>query len=96
VAGRYLPRALAGREKFSFVASCSQFLLNQRVDWIDDLLSPAMIRRQNFFDHAVVERLRQRQIAADTRLNPTFDTDILMLVLCFGLFLEVFDLPDYG
>jgi len=55
-----------------------------------------VIRRQNFFDHAVVERLRQRQIEADTRLNPTFDTDVLMLVLCFGLFLEAFDLPDYG
>ena len=96
VARRYLPPALAGREKFAFVAPGSQYLLAQRVDWIDDLLSPAVIRRQNFFDHAVVERLRQRQIEADTRLNPTFDTDVLMLVLCFGLFLEAFDLPDYG
>jgi asparagine synthase (glutamine-hydrolysing) len=96
VANRYLPPAIAGREKFGFVAPGSPYLLGRRVEWIDDLLSPTLIRRQNYFDPDAIERLRRRQLAGETRLNATFDTDVLMLVLCFGLFLAAFDLPDYG
>jgi asparagine synthase (glutamine-hydrolysing) len=95
VAKRYLPPAVAEREKFGFVAPGAPYLLAQRVDWIDDLLSPALIRRQNYFDADTVERLRRQQVNTGLRLNPTFDTDILFLVLSFGLFLEAFDLPDF-
>lgn len=96
VARRYLPPAVAEREKFAFVAPGSPFLLARRVDWIDDLLSPALLRRQGYFDADAVARLRDRQLAGETRINATFDTDVLMLVLCFGLFLEAFGLPDYA
>jgi asparagine synthase (glutamine-hydrolysing) len=96
VAHRYLPPAIAGREKFGFVAPGSPYLLGRRVEWVDDLMSPTLIRRQNYFDPDAIERLRRRQLTSETRLNATFDTDVLMLVLCFGLFLEAFDLPDYG
>lgn len=94
VAGRHLPRALAEREKFSFVAPGAPDLLKRRVDWIDDLLSPALLRRQGYFDADAVERLRQSHLGDRKRLNATFDTDVLMLVLSFGLFLELFDMPD--
>lgn len=96
VARRHLPAAIAGREKFAFVAPGSPFLMARRVDWIDDLLSPALLRRQGYFDADAVARLRDRQLAGDTRINATFDTDVLMLVLCFGLFLAEFGLPDYA
>ncbi|WP_342235494.1 asparagine synthase (glutamine-hydrolyzing) [Inquilinus sp. OTU3971] len=96
IARRYLPPAVAGREKFSFVAPGSPYLLAQRVDWIDDLLSPELIRRQNYFDAETVERLRRQHLAGNTRINATFDTDVLMLVLTFGLFLEEFEMPSYA
>ncbi len=94
VAKRHLPRAVAEREKFAFVAPGAHYLLAQRVDWIDDLLSPELIRRQNYFDPAAVERLRRQHLDGRARLSATFDTDALMLVLCFGLFLEAFEMPD--
>jgi asparagine synthase (glutamine-hydrolysing) len=95
VAKKYLPPALAGAEKFSFVAPGAAYLLQQRVDWIDDLLSPAMLKRQNYFDADAIERLRNQQLASRTGVNTTFETDALMLVLSFGIFLETFGMPDW-
>jgi asparagine synthase (glutamine-hydrolysing) len=95
VARKYLPPALAGAEKFSFVAPGAAYLLQQRVDWIDDLLSPAMLKRQNYFDADAIERLRNQQLASRTGVNTTFETDALMLVLSFGIFLETFGMPDW-
>ena len=96
VAQRHLPQQIAAREKFGFVAPGAAYLLSQRVEWIDDLMSPALLRRQNYFNADAVERLRRRQLEGGVRLNATFETDILMLVLSFALFLEAFDLPGYG
>lgn len=94
VAARYLPPVLASREKFGFVAQGAAFLLQQKVEWIDDLLSPARIRRQGYFNADAIERLRREQLDGGHRPNATFDTDVLMLVLTFGLFLDAFGLPD--
>jgi len=93
VAARHVPPALAKREKFGFVAPGAAYLLHQGVDWIDDLLSPETLRRQGYFNADAVQRLRAQQ-RTGTRPNATFDTDVLMLVLTFGLFLDAFGLPD--
>jgi asparagine synthase (glutamine-hydrolysing) len=93
VATRYLPPAIANREKFGFVAPGASRLLARRVEWIDDLLSPALIRRQNYFNPEAIERLRGQR--GNTRFNANFDTDVLMLVLTFGLFLEAFEMPGH-
>lgn len=92
VALRHLPPPLARREKFSFVAPGAAWLLQQRIEWIEDLLAPETLRRQNLFDADAVQRLRARQLAGGERPNATFDTDVLMLVLTCGLFLDVFGL----
>ena len=52
--------------------------------------SPDTIRRQNLFDPDAIQRLRMRQLAGGERPNATFDTDVLMLVLSVGLFLDAF------
>jgi len=96
VAKRHLPPAIAGREKFGFVAPGSPYLLAQKVEWIEDLLSPARIRRQNYFDAATIERLRTLHSRGDAKINTTFDTDVLMLVITFGIFLEEFSMPDFS
>lgn len=90
VALRHLPPDLARREKFGFVAPGAAYLLQQRIPWVEDLLSADTIRRQNLFDADTIQRLRMRQLAGGERPNATFDTDVLMLVLSVGLFLDAF------
>jgi asparagine synthase (glutamine-hydrolysing) len=90
VALRHLPPELARREKFGFVAPGAAYLLQQRIPWVEELLSPETIRRQNIFDADTVQRLRARQLEGGERPNATFDTDVLMLVLTLGLFLDAF------
>ncbi len=94
VAQRYLPPSLANREKFSFVAPGSPFLLAQNVDWVADLLAPERIRRQNVFNPDAVAHLRAMAVSGDAKINTTFDTDVLMLVLTFGLFWDEFGLTS--
>ncbi len=96
VAKRHLPLAVAGREKFGFVAPGSPYLLAQKVEWIEDLLSPERIRRQNYFEAATIERLRNLNARGDARMNATFETDVLMLAITFGIFLEEFSMPDFS
>lgn len=96
VAKRHLPPAVADREKFSFVAPGSPYLLAQHVEWIEDLLSPTRIKRQNYFDPDTISHLRKRYSRENTKIDTTFDTDILMLVITFGIFLEEFTMPDFA
>ncbi|MYM91450.1 asparagine synthase (glutamine-hydrolyzing) [Rugamonas sp. FT82W] len=92
VALRHLPPELARREKFGFVAPGAAHLLQRRIPWVEELLSPETIRRQNIFNADLVQRLRARQLDGGARPNTTFDTDLLMLVLTCGLFLDAFGL----
>ena len=94
VAERLLPREIVGREKFGFHAPGSPYLLRQNIEWVNDLLSHAQIKRQGYFDPDVVERLKEQYSAEGFRLNLPFESDLLMIVLTFGLFCEVFRLPS--
>jgi asparagine synthase (glutamine-hydrolysing) len=96
IARRHLPEEVAAREKFGFVAPGTPYLLSQDVEWINDLLSPETIRRQGYFNPATVERLRARFASGRASVNTTFETDFLMIVLTFGIFLEAFEMPAFG
>ena len=87
-ARRHLPPEILAREKFAFVAPGSSYLVSRNVGWIEELLSPATIRRQGWFNPATVEHLKSR--AASAQINTTFETDLLMIVLTFGIFYETF------
>lgn len=89
-----LPRQIIEREKFGFRAPGSPWLLQRGFDWVDDLLSCERIRRQGYFDPEVVEQLRAQYSRPGFRLHPHLETDLLMIVLTFNLFLETFELPD--
>jgi asparagine synthase (glutamine-hydrolysing) len=93
VAAKHLPPTILNREKFAFVAPGTPSLLRQNIEWINDTLSPATIRRQGYFNHETIERLKARNRADGARVNTTFDSDYLMIVLTFGVFLEQFGLP---
>lgn len=89
-----LPPVIVEREKFGFHAPGTPELLRMQVSWVEDLLSRERIERQGYFDPDAVERLRLRYSADGFRLDLPFETDLLMVVLSFGLLLEEFDLPE--
>jgi asparagine synthase (glutamine-hydrolysing) len=94
IAQGLVPRKVVEREKFGFRAPGSPWLLGRGIEWVDDLLSRDRIRRQGYFDPDVVERLKEHYSRPGFRLHPHLETDLLMVVLTFNLFLEVFELPD--
>jgi asparagine synthase (glutamine-hydrolysing) len=94
VAEKLLPKTVAWREKYAFVAPGSPYLLQQKIDWIQDLLSYDRIRREGYFDPDTIEELKQRYSQPGFRLNLPFESDFLIVVLTFGLFLETFQMPS--
>ena len=89
-----IPREIIEREKFGFVAPGSPQLLQQRIDWVYDLLSYERIKRQGYFNPETVEFLKKQYSQKDFKLQLSLDDDLLIVVLTFGLFLELFNLPD--
>jgi asparagine synthase (glutamine-hydrolysing) len=96
LAAGLVPPEIVQREKFGFRAPGSPYLLRQRIDWIDDLLSYDRIKRQGYFDPDHVLALRTRCLAAGAELDPYLETDFLMVVLTFGLLCDRFALPSLG
>ncbi len=91
---RHLPKQIIEREKFSFVAPGSPYLMRRDVEWVNDTLSKETIKRQGYFDPDVVERLKKMYSADSFNVNQTFENDLLMIVLTFGVFLEQFKMPS--
>ncbi|HEV2146074.1 MAG TPA: asparagine synthase (glutamine-hydrolyzing) [Longimicrobiaceae bacterium] len=89
-----VPMEIIQREKYSFHAPGSPYLLRQGVEWINDLLSYDRIRRQGYFNPDTVERLRRQYLQDGFRLNLPFETDLLAVVLTFGIWLDRFEMSS--
>ncbi len=87
-----VPREIIQREKFGFRAPGTPYLLQQRIEWIEDLLSADRIRAQGLFNPATVENLKHRYRQPSFTLNPHLETDLLMIVLTCGLLVDQFNL----
>lgn len=92
----YLPKQIVDREKFSFVALGSPYLIREYHELVDAYLDSSKIRKQGYFNPQTVERLKERYRRPSFSINQTYELDLLMIVLTFGIFLEVFDLPDFN
>ncbi|ETR73600.1 MAG: Asparagine synthase (glutamine-hydrolyzing) [Candidatus Magnetoglobus multicellularis str. Araruama] len=95
IAEKYLPESIINREKFGFVAPGSPYLIGRSEEWINDTLSYNTIKRQGYFDPDTIERLKKIYMSENFSLNLPFENDLLMIVLSFGVFLDLFDMPDY-
>ena len=93
VARDYVPDTIIDREKYSFNAPGSPFLLREGSQWVEDMLSTETIRRQGYFDPGQVTALKNQYRKPDFRLSVPNEDDLLMIVLTFGVFLELFDMP---
>jgi len=92
----YLPEAVIRRQKFGFVAPGSPYLLKQEVEWLNDLLSYEKIKREGYFNPETITRLSRIYRQENFTLNQTFENDLLMTVITFEMFLELFDMPDFS
>jgi len=90
LANSQLPARIAQRQKFGFHARGSDALLQQNLEWVNDLLSYDRIKRQGYFNPDSVEYLRQQYTQDGFRLNLPYEDDWLMIVLSFNVFLDVF------
>ena len=94
VAQDLIPPEIINREKFGFHAPGSPYLLQQDIEWINDMLSYERIERQGYFNPKVIEKLKAQYSQNGFRLNLPFEDDLLVVVLTFGIFLDVFGLPS--
>ncbi|MFE3605404.1 asparagine synthase (glutamine-hydrolyzing) [Streptomyces goshikiensis] len=94
VARGLVPDEIIHREKFGFRAQGSPALLREGVDWVEDLLSYDLIKRQGYFDPDVVEHLKKQYRQPGYEVHPHLGDDLLLTVLTFGVLLDTFSLPD--
>ncbi len=94
MAKKHLPAEINKRQKFSWVAPSSSQLLKNNVEWINDMLSSDQIKRQGYFNKETIERLKKIYQKENFTLNIPYDSDLLIVVLTFNIFLEVFDMPS--
>lgn len=94
VAGKYIPETIINRQKFGFIAPGSPSIIRKNIEWIDDMLSYDRIKKQGYFDPDVVEHLKKIYRKDNFRLDLPFESDLLIVVLTFNIFLEQFDMPD--
>jgi asparagine synthase (glutamine-hydrolysing) len=93
IAQPLIPRAVVHREKFGWFAHGSPELLRNGGEYFRELVSPERLKRQGYFNPATVGSLVESYTAPGFTLNQPFESDILMLVLSFGAFLDTFQVP---
>ena len=94
VAQDLVPQQILKREKFGFRAPGSPFLLQQNLEWINDLLSYDRIKRQGYFNPDTIEALKAQYSQPGFRLHPHLEIDLLIMVLTFNLLVDLFELPS--
>lgn len=93
VAEGVIPQEIINREKFGFHAPGTPYLLNQNIEWVNDMLSYERIKRQGYFNPETIEVLKDQYSQRDFRLNLPFESDLLLVVLSFNILLDLFQLP---
>lgn len=87
-----IPERIIKREKFAFHAPGSPYLLKKNIEYINDMLSYETIKREGFFNPETIEKLKKQYVQKDFKLIIPYDSDLLITVLTFGIFLETFNL----
>lgn len=92
LARRYLPAEIVERRKFSFVAPSSTAFLRNASPQVKSLVSRERLSRDGVFDPDAVAELMRRGESAEHDPHQTYDDDVLMIVLTFNLFVDLFKL----
>ena len=90
LAEKSVPKEVVDREKFGFVAPGSPYLLSRNIEYINDILSYQTIKNQGYFDPDYIESLKRKYLQPGFSINVPFETDLLIIVITFGILLEHF------
>jgi len=90
MAEKFVPDQIVNKEKFHFIAPGSPELLRQDIEYINDLLSYDLIKKQGFFNPDKIESLKKQYKQPDFTINAPYENDLLITVLTFGILLETF------
>jgi asparagine synthase (glutamine-hydrolysing) len=88
MATRFLPKTVFDREKFHFIAPGSPYLLQKNIEYINDILSYDLIKKQGFFNPDEIEKLKNTYKRKDFTINAPFESDLLIVVITFGILLD--------
>lgn len=90
MASRFVPEKVVAREKFGFIAPGSPYLLQNNIEYINDILSYDTIKNQGYFNPDRIEELKNTYKQEGFTLNIPFESDLLITVITFGILLEEF------
>jgi asparagine synthase (glutamine-hydrolysing) len=91
-----VPDTIVDREKFPFAAPGGKSLLESNSGYVNELLSKSRIRSDGYFNPEHVRELVARYSQPGFQLAVPIETDWLMIVITFGMFLDLFELPRLG
>ncbi|MDJ0598487.1 MAG: asparagine synthase (glutamine-hydrolyzing) [Crocosphaera sp.] len=89
----FLPSEIITREKFAFHTPGSPELFKANREYINDILSSQLIKKQGYFNPEMIKNIRKKYEQKDFRLNLPFELDLLIIPLTFGIFLDQFKMP---
>jgi asparagine synthase (glutamine-hydrolysing) len=90
MAGRFTNSKICNREKFGFIAPGSPYLLKKDIEYINDILSYDLIKKQGYFNPDRIETLKKEYLQDGFAINAPFESDLLIIVITFGIFLDKF------
>ena len=93
VARSFVPAPIIDRDKFAFATPASTALLSMNDPYINDLLSYERIKREGYFDPDTVQKLRHQYMQPGFSIQVPLEQDLLITVITFGMFLELFNMP---
>jgi len=88
MAGRFMPKSVCEREKFHFVAPGSPYLIQKDIEYINDILSYDLIKKQGYFNPEQVTALRNTYKQKGFTINAPYENDLLITVITFGILLD--------
>jgi len=90
MAKSFVPKEVVEREKFGFVAPGSPYLLQNNIEYINDILSYDTIKNQGYFNPDQIEKLKNTYKQDGYVINVPFENDLLTPVITFGILLDKF------
>ncbi|MCB2298646.1 asparagine synthase (glutamine-hydrolyzing) [Clostridium tagluense] len=93
IADKYIPKEIIKRPKTPFVAPGSPELLKLNNSYINEILSYETIKQQGYFDPDTIEELKEKYSRNDFKIETPYEDDLLFIVITFGIFLNIFDMP---
>jgi asparagine synthase (glutamine-hydrolysing) len=88
MAHRFVPKPVFDREKFHFVAPGSPYLLQKNIEYINDILSYDLIKKQGYFNPDQIEKLKNTYKQDGFMINAPYESDLLITVITFGILLD--------